>query len=154
MTRKQFDIQHDRLERAINVLRDNGCYMQAVARAYYIVHSIAVFAADEYQVEVIHRRQGESFFEGKFSHNETVDLVKALYSGQNSGNVKAGNATGVITSPKMSPADAARRTNALQKVRKLADYGPTNVLEPFSEVQVDEYLAWANDLTEDIRKLL
>jgi putative transposase len=30
---------------------DNGCYMQAVARAYYIVHSIAAFAADEYQVE-------------------------------------------------------------------------------------------------------
>ena len=78
MTRKQFDIQLDRFKMAMNVLRDNGCYLQAIARAYYLVHSVAAFVSDQYQVEAIHRRHGESVYEGRFSHNETVDLVKAL----------------------------------------------------------------------------
>jgi hypothetical protein len=153
MTREQFDVLQDRLQSAVRVLRNNGCYLQAIARAYYGVYSTASFVAEHYEVRAIRRHQGESFYEGTFSHNEAVDLVKVLYDGQNSGDVEAGNAPG-ITGARLSPAEAAKKTNALQKARKLADYGPTDVAEPFSRTETDEYLAWADDISRDLRRLL
>jgi hypothetical protein len=153
MTRGQFDIQNERLSGAVRVLRNNRCYLQAIARAYYIVYCTAVFVAEAFDVRVAHPHMGASLYEGTFSHNEAVDLVKALYDGQNSGNVEAGNAPG-ITGARLTPPDAAKKTNALQKARKLADYGPTNVVEPFSRSETDEYLAWADDISRDLRRLL
>lgn len=153
MTRDQLDVQEARLQSAIRVLRNNGCYLQAIARAYYTVYCIAAFAGELFEMRVANRHPGQTFYEGHFSHNETVDLVKALYDGQNSGNIEAGNAPGV-TDPRLSPSEAAKRTNSLQKARKLADYGPTDVAEPFSRTEADEYLAWADDIARDLRRLL
>ncbi|HEY1428751.1 MAG TPA: hypothetical protein VGF18_04215 [Candidatus Tumulicola sp.] len=153
MTRRQFDVQTERLTQAVKALRDSRCYLQAIARAYYVVYCTATYVGAELGLRVAHHHQGKSLYQGTFTHNEAVDLVMALYEGQNSGNIEAGNATGV-TGARLSPSDAAKQTNALQKARKLADYGPTNVVEPFSAAQADEYLTWSDDISHDLRTLL
>jgi len=47
-----------------------------------------------------------------------------------------------------------RYADWLQRDRKDADYGPTDVLEPYSEQEADQRLNWASMLVEDLRKLL
>jgi hypothetical protein len=60
-----------------------------------------------------------------------------------------------VTRPgRLTDADAVRYVNALQKDRKYADYGLGTVSEPYDAVKLDERLAWADRLVEDLRTLL
>jgi hypothetical protein len=70
---------------------------------------------------------------------EIPGLVHALYSGQRYNKVIPGTGTG-ITSANWAPAEAARKTDLLQRDRKDADYGPTAVAEPYTEAQTTS--AW------------
>jgi hypothetical protein len=49
---------------------------------------------------------------------------------------------------------ALRYAELLQVDRKRADYGYGTMPEPYDAATVDERLAWANHLIEDLRTLL
>jgi hypothetical protein len=54
----------------------------------------------------------------------------------------------------LTDGEAVRYADVLQVDRKRADYGYGNVPEPYDVATVDERLAWANHLIEDLRTLL
>lgn len=54
----------------------------------------------------------------------------------------------------MTDDKALRYAELLQVDRKRADYGYGTVPEPYDATMVDERLAWANHLIEDLRTLL
>jgi hypothetical protein len=54
----------------------------------------------------------------------------------------------------LTDAEAVRYVNVLQKDRKYADYGHGTAPEPYDVPIVDERLAWANRLVEDLKTLL
>jgi hypothetical protein len=153
LTVEQYQRQYRRLEKAVRDLRSAGSLLQAIARAYYIVHATATYAAARYGVTVTHFRQGREAESGDFTHNSIPDVVRALYSGNKSGRASPGSTPG-IGSGHVGDIQAMRYTELLQRDRKDADYGPTDVLEPYTRRQADERLTWANMLVEDLRKLL
>lgn len=55
---------------------------------------------------------------------------------------------------RLTDAEVLRYVNALQKDRKYADYGLGTDSEPYHTAKVDERLAWADRLVEDLRTLL
>lgn len=153
LTFEQYERQRQRLEKAVVELRSSGSLLQAIARAYYVVHATATYVAAKYGVTVAHRRHGEEVESDDFTHNAIPDVVRVLYSGNKSGKVSPGSTPG-IGSGRISDAQAVRYAESLQRDRKDADYGPTEALEPYSEEQADQRLIWANILVEDLRKLL
>lgn len=154
-TREEYDRQFERLAKAIAALKSDGCYLHAIARAYYQVHLTASYAAYKRgaRIERSDRHSGTTLYQSDYSHNEMPDLVHALYEGQRHGRVIPGSGSG-ITKTKMAPSEAARRADQLQRDRKDADYGPTLVAEPYTAPQADERLEWANLLVEDLRRLI
>jgi hypothetical protein len=153
LTFEQYDRQRRRLEKAVVELRSAGSLLQAIARAYYVVHATATYAAAKYGVTVAHWRHGEEIESDDFTHNAIPDVVRVLYSGNKSGRVSPGSTPG-IGSGRVGDAQAVRYAESLQRDRKDADYGPTEALEPYTEEQADQRLSWANILVEDLRKLL
>jgi hypothetical protein len=61
---------------------------------------------------------------------------------------------GVTRAGRLTDDDARRYADILQVDRKHADYGYGNVPEPYDVTVVDERLAWANHLIEDLGTLL
>ena len=141
----------ERLRNASGILRANDALLQAVARGYYVVFTVALQAAE---------RQGLAFRRGsgvdddrRATHQVLPNLLRALYLGQNSGPV-IGAGPGVIRAGCLEPHIAFRHANQLQKDRKYADYGYGTVAEPYDAVVADERLHWANHLVEDLETLL
>jgi hypothetical protein len=153
LTFEQYERQRRRLEKAVGELRSAGSLLHAIARAYYVVHATATYAAAKYGVTIAHRRHGEEIESDDFTHNAIPDVVRVLYSGNKSGRVSPGSTPG-IGSGRVGDAQAVRYAESLQRDRKDADYGPTEALEPYTEEQADQRLTWANILVEDLRKLL
>ncbi len=74
-----------RLERAADVLRERGCLLQAIARRYYLVYAYAAQAAEKHGIVF---RRGPSVDETRrLTHQALPNIVRALYTGQNSGAV-------------------------------------------------------------------
>lgn len=153
LTRPQYDLQFARLRKAIDALLAGGSRLHAVARGYYLVHLTASYLASSFGVVVVHKRDGRDDERDKFSHQATVSLVETLYDGMPRGNIQPGSARG-IAAAKLTLREAARRVQLLQRDRVDADYGPTNIEEPYSETEAAERLNWARSVVEDLRSLL
>jgi hypothetical protein len=154
LTREQYDRQRARLEKAVADLRSGGSLLHAIARAYYLVYVTASYAATNHGVVVTHTRVGQQGVErDDFTHNAMADVVQALYSGNKAGRVSPGGTPG-IGNGRFTEREAAKRVDLLQRDRKAADYGPTNVSEPYTLAEADERLQWANCLVEDLERLL
>ncbi len=141
----------ERLRGASDILRANDALLQAVARGYYVVFTVALQAAE---------RQGLAFRKGaevdedrRATHQALPNIVRALYQGQNSGPV-IGGGPGVTRTGCLEPFVAYRHADQLQKDRKYADYGYGAVAEPYNAAIADERLRWANHLIEDLQTLL
>jgi hypothetical protein len=154
MTRKEYETITARLEAAVATLRANGCLLQALARKYYVVYITATYAAVVNGLEVTHSDGRRSFASQKFHHNEMADVIRSLYTGHKRGTVTNTGACPGIVGANLSDGDAWRFVEVLQQARKIADYGPGEVLEPFTEAQVDERLQKAAAMVEDLRKII
>ena len=140
-----------RLERASDTLRAGGSLLQAIARRYYLMFTYALQAAERHHV--VFRRGSEADEDRRLSHQALPNIVRALYSSQNSGPV-IGGGPGISRSGRLEDHVAYRYADQLQKDRKYADYGYGTVPEPYSATTTDERLAWANRLIEDLKTLL
>ena len=152
LTLEEYQRQRARLEKAVSELRAGGSFLQAIARAYYIVHATVAYAAAKHGITIVHTRQGHEVEEDVFTHNSIPDVLKALYTGNKSGRVRPGSTPG-IGSGKLSARTAERFVDMLQRDRKYADYGPTRVLEPYSESVAGERLDWAHLIVQDLGAL-
>jgi hypothetical protein len=140
-----------RLDRASTVLKDQGCLMQSLARRYYLVFTHVVQAAEKHGV--VFREGSKENPERRTTHDSLWNFVRALYTGQNSGPVLGGG-PGIAHAGALSDRDATSYTNVLQKDRKYADYGYTDLVEPYDRKTFDEHMGWADKLVEDLRTLL
>lgn len=85
MSEDEFTAHTARLERASDLLRREGCLLQAIARRYYIVYAYATQAAEKHGVAF---RRGATIDETRrLTHQALPNIVRALYTGQNSGSV-------------------------------------------------------------------
>lgn len=151
MTSDEFVALTARLETASAVLRRGGCLLQAIARRYYLVYTIACRAAGRHGVTF---RRGAIPDDGRpVSHQSLPDIVRALYTGMNSGPV-IGGGPGIVRTGRFTDYEAFFYTNLLQKDRKYADYGHGTVPEPYDAAKADRHLELANHLIEDLRTLL
>jgi hypothetical protein len=151
-------MQHDeytalttRLETASNVLRSGGCLLQAIARRYYVVFTVALQAAERHGV--MFRRGSESDDDRRLTHQTLPNIIRALYTSQNSGPV-VGGGPGVLRPGRLADNVAYRYADQLQRDRKYADYGYGTIPEPYDAPTADQRLSWANHLIEDLRTLL
>jgi hypothetical protein len=88
MNQAEFTALTTRLERAADVLRERGCLLQAIARRYYLVYAHAAQAAQKHGV--VFRRGTSADETRRLTHQALPNIVRALYSGQNSGAVLGG----------------------------------------------------------------
>jgi hypothetical protein len=153
-SRAEFDALRSRLADARDTLLAGNRLLQSVARAYYVVYATASYAAGKHGLKVTHRRGGEKSVDQKFSHNEFVDVVWALYTGNKRGNVLDPGGSPGPTSAHYDGAEAYRQANNLYLRRIEADYGPTASAEPYTRAEVDAMLKTAKNLTEDLERLL
>jgi hypothetical protein len=151
MKHEEFIALTMRLEIASDILFAGGCYLQAIARRYYVVFSVAVQAAERH--DVTFRRGVRPDDDRRLTHQALPNLIWALYTGQNSGPV-IGGGPGVLRPGRLAESMAYRHADQLQKDRKYADYGFGTVTEPYGVSIADERLSWANHLLEDLRTLL
>ena len=86
-------------------------------------------------------------------HQALPNIVRALYTGQNRGAV-LGSGPRRDSDWRLTDAKALEYVNVLQKDRKYADYGHGTTAEPYGVRIVDERLAWAHRLVEDLSTLL
>ena len=134
-------------------LRERGCLLQAIARRYYLVYTVATYCAANCGITVV-RRRSEALMEcDQFTHNELPDVVRALYTGLRSGNVGPGRHAGLVGAV-LNVREAVRYVQDLQWDRKDADYGYLEKIEVYDTAQADRRLNWANGLVADLRKLL
>jgi len=85
MSQAEFTALTVRLERAADVLRERGCLLQAIARRYYLVYAYTTQAAEKHGIVF---RRGASVDETRrLTHQALPNIVRALYTGQNSGPV-------------------------------------------------------------------
>jgi hypothetical protein len=85
MSEDEFKAHTTRLYEASELLRDEGCLLDAIGRRYYIVYAYAVRAAEKHQVVF---RRGASVDETRrLTHQALPNILRALYTGQNSGSV-------------------------------------------------------------------
>jgi|SRR5947209_1337272 len=153
-TRAEFDALRKRLEDARDTLRAGDSMLQSVARAYYVAYVVASFAAGRQGVKVSHWRERQLVTEQNFSHTEFVDVVWALYYGTKRGHVSEPGKSPGIPSSNYSEHEAYRAANTLFQTRVEADYGPTDVAEPYTTAEIDELLKVAKNLVEDLECLL
>lgn len=141
----------ERLERAADILRANDSLLQAIARRYYLMFTTALQAAERHGV--IFRTDAVGDEGRRPTHQALPNIVRALYTGQNSGAV-IGGGPGISRTGCLTDSEAYRYADQLQKDRKYADYGYGNVVEPYDPQKADERLGWANALIEDLKTLL
>jgi hypothetical protein len=150
----QFTALCNRLEAAATALREQGCLLQAVARRYYLIYTVATRAAELCNVTIAHRTYvGTIVRSSQFSHRVMPDVVRTLYTGNTSGSIGSGSHSGIVGA-RLGDREAVRYANWLYQDRILADYGPTATAELFDPRQADERLQWANLLVHDLRTLL
>ncbi len=77
-------------------------------------------------------------------------MVWALYAGTKRGNVSNPGSSPGITSAHYDEKQACRKADALFQARIEADYGPSTSAEPYTAAEVDELLATAKNLIEDL----
>jgi len=77
-----------RLRRASDVLRKEGCLLQAIARRYYLVYAYATQAAGKHGVAF--RRGSDVDETRRLTHQALPTIVEALYTGRNVGSVLGG----------------------------------------------------------------
>lgn len=88
MDQDEFNALVMRLEKASDVLRSAGCFMQAIARRYYMVFAYAMRAAEKHGLTF---RRGTDVDENRrLTHQALPDIVRALYSGQSCNAVVGG----------------------------------------------------------------
>lgn len=143
----------ERLERASIALRERGCLMQAIARRYYVVYTMAGYLSAKYGITPARRRETERDEADRLFHTELPDVIRALYTGRRSGNVGPGTHSGVLGAI-LTENRAVSCAAALRNIRVMADYGYTEQLEPYDADETDAHLVWANQLIEDLRTLL
>ena len=152
-TRPQFTTLCERLVRASIALRDRGCLMQAIARRYYVVYTIATYLAAKYGITARRRREAATREAERYHHEDIPDIVRALYTGTRSGKMSHGTHSGVLGAV-LTEHQAFVHAADLQRVRTLADYGYTDRLELYNADEANGYLANANHLIADLRTLL
>ena len=148
-TRAEFDVLRQRLETARDTLRRNGSLLQSVARAYYVVYTLASFAGGKHGVKATHMRAGERVADQDFSNTELPSLVYALYTGLKKETVTDPGSSPGIGSGNYTERDAYRQANILVQIRMEADYGPSAVLEPYDLAKTDAWLTVAKKLTQE-----
>jgi len=153
LTATQFAALCARLDTASKALRASGSHFQSIARRYYLVYAYAAKAAVKHGVSIQHRRGKQEVETEVFTHQALPDVIYALYTGNRRSNVSPGSTPGVIGG-RLSDREAISYANALQKDRKLADYGPTDEIEPYTEEEANKRVRWADLLVEDLRTLL
>ncbi len=99
------------------------------------------------------RRGAEVDDDRRLTHQAFPNIVRALYTSQNSGPV-IGGGPGVLRPGRLADNVAYRHADQLQRDRKYADYGYGTIPEPYDVRKADERLSWANHLVEDLRTLL
>jgi hypothetical protein len=147
----EFSALTTRLERAADILRAGDSRLQAIARRYYLVYTYAAQAAEKHGVRF--RRGSDVDDDRRLTHQALPNIVRALYTSQNSGAV-IGGGPGITRAGRLGDHAAYRYADMLQKDRKYADYGHGTEAEPYDITTVDERLRWANHLVEDLRTLL
>ena len=152
-TQTEFDVLRARLARGRDTLRNGGALLQSVARAYYLVYVTASFLAGKYGVTAI-RKSVNASNEQQFSHSELPALVYALYSGNKRETVQNVGSTPGIVSGTFDENLAYRKADALMRARVIADYGPTETVEPYGVALADSLLNIAQHLVEDLETLL
>jgi hypothetical protein len=85
MSEGEFTAHTERLERASDLLRSRGCLFQAIARRYYLVYAYATQAAEAHGI--VFRRGVAADETRRLTHQALPNIVRALYTGQNSGAV-------------------------------------------------------------------
>lgn len=88
MPQDEFIALVTRLERASDLLRSGGALLQALARRYYAVYTYTAQAAEKHGVNF--RRGVNIDEERRLTHQSLPDIVRALYTGQNTGAVVGG----------------------------------------------------------------
>lgn len=88
MSRDEFAAHVARLERASDLLRSRGCLLQAIARRYYLVYAYAAQAAETHGI--VFRRGASADETRRLTHQALPNIVRALYTGLNSGPVFGG----------------------------------------------------------------
>jgi len=152
LSRDEYDRQRQRLKKAILDLRRGGSLLHAIARAYYIVYLTASYAAHKFGVTAPYFRKLQGSRSNQFTHTSIAAVIHVLYTGNRSGGISPGSAPGIVGL--LSHGEASRYAERLQRDRLDADYGPTQALEPYDELQADERLEWANMIVEDLRRIL
>jgi hypothetical protein len=153
-SRQEFEALRERLEFARETLHCGGAFLQAVARAYYVVFALASFLAGKYGVRATHVRGRNQVTDQDFSHSELPSLVYALYCGNKKENVKDPGSSPGIGSGNYNERAAYRSADMLMETRLEADYGPSSVPEPYGKEQADRWLTIAKNLTMDLETLL
>ena len=153
-SRAEFDALRSRLMDARDTLRAGNRLLQSVARAYYVVYVTASYAAGKHGVKATHWRGRKEIVDQKFSHNEFVDVVWALYTGNKRGNVQHPGGSPGPTSAHYNGTEAYQQANKLYHIRVEADYGGSLCVEPYTRDRIDELLKTATKLTEDLERLL
>jgi hypothetical protein len=147
----EFAALTDRLDKAATVLRAGDSRLQAIARRYYLAYTCALQAAEKHGI--MFRRGAEVDDDRRLTHQALPNIVRALYTSQNSGPVLGGG-PGVTRTGRLTDEQAYTCVDLLQKDRKYADYGYGTIPEPYDVETTDERLTWANRLVEDLRTLL
>jgi hypothetical protein len=127
--------------------------MQAIARRYYVMYTIATYLAAKYGITAKRRRESEKHEVERYHHEDIPDIVRALYTGTRSGKISHGTHSGVLGAVRTEH-QAFAHAAELQRVRTRADYGYTERLELYDADEADTYIAHANHLIADLRTLL
>ncbi|MDB5070680.1 MAG: hypothetical protein JWM87_1791 [Candidatus Eremiobacteraeota bacterium] len=117
----------ERLERASTALRDRGCFLQAIARRYYVLYTVATYLTAKYGITAIHRREKDPRKADRIRHDELPDFIRALYTGRKSGNISPGSHFGVLD-PTLTEHQAVSYAAKLQQDSVMPDYGNSEEL--------------------------
>lgn len=152
-TAHEFDMLRSRLERARDLLRAGGAFLQSVARAYYVLYALASFLSGKYGIHAVRMRSRDKVMDQRFSHMELPALVYALYSANKKDSVQdvecARHRFGSVRRARGIPKGERPCADAIQ-----ADYGPSTSAEPYSMAQTDAALATAQKIVQDLETLL
>jgi hypothetical protein len=127
--------------------------MQAIARRYYVVYTIATYLAAKYGITAKRRREADDREAERYHHEDIPDIVRALYTGRRSGKMSHATHSGVLSAI-LTEHQAFVHAADLQRVRTLADYGYTERLELYDADEADGHLTNAKNLITDLRTLL
>ncbi len=150
----EFGALRARLEGARDTLRRDGRLLQSIARAYYVVYAVASFAAGKHGVKATHVRDRELVVDQAFSHTELPAVVYTLYTGLKKETISEPGDSPGIGAGNYDEREAYRQAGRLVQLRLEADYGPSDVAEPYDTRQADSWLLVARNLTQDLESSL